>query len=195
MGSVGLLLDPFSLRLHLGLSILCQGFLFIRPSLRSFFYRSISLSRCVGWEGWECVCGLGVWVCVWVGVWVGSVGLVWVGSVDWECGCNEQQARFYLKATNCDLNVAVVNYYDGTNAIEEPKQVTILKVQMYNLLQLIRSGDIFCEINDVSRPPLQSHPSGPPNGVTMERCAYSEALHVQSHDSHICKVSIWGDYI
>ncbi|CAB5394829.1 unnamed protein product [Rhizophagus irregularis] len=63
--------------------------------------------------------------------------------------CNKQQARFYLKATNWDLNVAVVNYYNGTNAIEEPKQVTILKVQMYSLLQLIRSGDIFCEINDV----------------------------------------------
>ncbi|CAB4472855.1 unnamed protein product [Rhizophagus irregularis] len=104
--------------------------------------------------GWECVgweCGLGVWV--------GSVGLLLdpfslrfhlgLSSLCLIAICNEQQARFYLKATNWDLNVTVVNYYDGTNAIEEPKQVTILKVQMYNLLQLIRSGDIFCEINDV----------------------------------------------
>ncbi|CAG8590550.1 SEP-domain-containing protein [Rhizophagus irregularis] len=38
--------------------------------------------------------------------------------------CNEQQARFYLEATNWDLNAAVVNYYDGTNAestIGEPE--------------------------------------------------------------------------
>jgi len=27
-----------------------------------------------------------------------------------------------------------------------------------------------------SRPSLQSHPSGPPNGVIIVRCAYSEAL-------------------
>ncbi|PKY20404.1 hypothetical protein RhiirB3_469749 [Rhizophagus irregularis] len=115
-------LRSFSLRFPLGLSILCQGCLFIRPSLRSSFYRYVyllsvkvfsllgflldpfslrlhlgvwvgsesGLGECgsVGLEsvGWECVgweCGFG-WVCVWVGsvgwecglgVWVGSVGL------------------------------------------------------------------------------------------------------------------------
>ncbi|PKB94003.1 hypothetical protein RhiirA5_386929, partial [Rhizophagus irregularis] len=112
-------LRSFSLRFPLGLSILCQGCLFIRPSLRSSFYRYVyllsvkvfsllgflldpfslrlhlgvwvgsesGLGECgsVGLEsvGWECVgweCGFG-WVCVWVG----SVG--WVGlCVGWECG-------------------------------------------------------------------------------------------------------------
>ncbi|CAB5343677.1 unnamed protein product [Rhizophagus irregularis] len=153
VGSVGLLLGRFSIGLSLCVWVESVG------------------SVCAGWECWECVCGLGV---LGVCVWVGSVGSVCVGWECWECVCglgvlgvcvwvgsvglsslcliaicNEQQARFYLKATNWDLNVTVVNYYDGTNAIEEPKQVTILKVQMYNLLQLIRSGDIFCEINDV----------------------------------------------
>ncbi|PKC69188.1 hypothetical protein RhiirA1_456319 [Rhizophagus irregularis] len=46
---LGLLLGSFSLRLiPLGLSSLCQGFLFIRSSLKSLFFTSSF--RCVGWE-------------------------------------------------------------------------------------------------------------------------------------------------
>ncbi|CAB4400742.1 unnamed protein product [Rhizophagus irregularis] len=92
---LGFLLDPFSLRLHLGLSSLCQGLLFIRPSLRSF-----SLHFPLGFllDPFSLRLHLGL----------SSLCLIEI--------CNEQQARFYLKATNWDLNVAVVNYYDGTNA-------------------------------------------------------------------------------
>ncbi|UZO23161.1 uncharacterized protein OCT59_015505 [Rhizophagus irregularis] len=81
VGSVDLLLGPFSFRLSLGLPSLCLGLLFIRSSFRPFFFSS--LFRYVGSVGWECGS---------VGVWVGSAG-VWecglgvrVGVGVWECG-------------------------------------------------------------------------------------------------------------
>ncbi|CAB5343977.1 unnamed protein product [Rhizophagus irregularis] len=79
-------LRSFSLRFPLGLSILCQGCLFIRPSLRSSFYR-FSLRSLFFTSSFRSIFSLSNW-----------------------------DVRFRCCLTNWDLNVAVVNYYDGTNA-------------------------------------------------------------------------------
>ncbi|GBC52617.2 uncharacterized protein OCT59_028751 [Rhizophagus irregularis] len=95
---LGLLLGSFSLRLiPLGLSSLCQGFLFIRSSLKSLFFTSsfrfiFSLPR------------------------FSLRSLFFTSSFRSIFSLFNWDVRFRCCLTNWDLNVAVVNYYDGTNA-------------------------------------------------------------------------------